>query len=118
MKNIIKNIGIFLLIFVAIGLMFTFGTGTKTQTEKIGLERLVTQVNEGKVQSIEVEKNNLVQSELFCFAAVFYPASRRQAEDCGIFILNNQSDWWIILTPALVAFFVYTINDSAELAFF
>lgn len=59
MKGFLKNIAIFVVIFLALGLLFSLNSANKHKIETIGLQRLVQQINDNKVAAIEVEKNIL-----------------------------------------------------------
>jgi ATP-dependent Zn protease len=58
MKKITKQLLIFIVFFVLIGLLFSFASGTK-KTEDISLEKLVTQITNNEVTSIDVDKDIL-----------------------------------------------------------
>ena len=58
MKKITKQLLIFIVFFVLIGLLFSFGSSAK-KTEDISLEKLVTQITNSEVTSIDVNKDIL-----------------------------------------------------------
>ncbi|MFH0840400.1 MAG: ATP-dependent zinc metalloprotease FtsH [bacterium] len=59
MKQISKNILIFVAIFIAIAVVFTLSKVDSTDIEKIGLQKMITEINEEKIENIVVEKNEL-----------------------------------------------------------
>ncbi len=59
MKAFFKNFAVFIAIFLVLALLFSLSSANKTKIEKIGLQKLVSQINSGEVASIEVQKNNL-----------------------------------------------------------
>lgn len=59
MKNLIKNFLIFFLVFIMIAAMFSiFGAGSKP-AENVGIETLISQINNGQAQSISIEGDQL-----------------------------------------------------------
>ena len=59
MKAFFKNFAIFIVIFLVLALLFSLSSVNQTKIEKIGLQKLVSQINAGEVSSIEVQKNTL-----------------------------------------------------------
>ena len=54
MKNLIKNFGIVFLVFIALALIFSFG-GSNQTNERVGVEKLIGELNTRSVKSITVE---------------------------------------------------------------
>ncbi|MFA5127211.1 MAG: ATP-dependent zinc metalloprotease FtsH [Patescibacteria group bacterium] len=59
MFNIFKKIGPFLLLLIIIGAIFSFFPGVNQKTTEVGIAKLVQQINNGEVKSIEVVGNKL-----------------------------------------------------------
>jgi cell division protease FtsH len=59
MKNLIRNLFIFLLIFLVIASIFSLFNIRSKKTEEINLDQLVKQINEEKIKSIVVEDAKL-----------------------------------------------------------
>jgi cell division protease FtsH len=59
MKKISKQVLIFVVFFILIGLLFSFASGAGKKVEDISLEKLVTQITNNEVASIEVNKEIL-----------------------------------------------------------
>jgi len=59
MKNLTKNFLIFFIVFLAIAALFSaFGNG-EPKDEKVGIETLISQINNGEVESIVIEGDEL-----------------------------------------------------------
>ncbi|MFH1412594.1 MAG: AAA family ATPase [bacterium] len=58
-KNLLKNLLVFLAIFLVIAMFFSFAQKEKESVEIIGLQELVNQINNGEIESILVDKNDL-----------------------------------------------------------
>jgi cell division protease FtsH len=59
MKNLFKNFFLILIIFLSISYLFSLYTSKGVQIEKIGLEKLIQQINNEEVSSIVVSGDNL-----------------------------------------------------------
>ncbi|HEX7586080.1 MAG TPA: ATP-dependent zinc metalloprotease FtsH [Patescibacteria group bacterium] len=59
MKNLAKNIGLFILFFLIIAGILTLYSAPGPKTENVSLGTLVTQINQGQVKQIVVEVDNL-----------------------------------------------------------
>jgi cell division protease FtsH len=59
MKAFFKNFAIFIAIFLVLAILFSLSSAGKPSVEKIGLQKMVAQINNGEVSAIEVDKNNL-----------------------------------------------------------
>jgi len=59
MKAFLKNFAIFIAIFLVLAMLFSLNSATQSKVEKVGLQKVVNQINDGQVASIEVQKNNL-----------------------------------------------------------
>ncbi len=59
MKNLVKNIGLTILIFLFISGLFILYSSPREKPAKIPLSTLVSQINEGKVKKISVDGDNL-----------------------------------------------------------
>ncbi len=59
MKNLFKNFFLVLIIFLTISYLFSLYSSKSTPVEKIGLERLVQEINNEEIASITVKGDNL-----------------------------------------------------------
>ncbi len=59
MKNLVKNLGLVLLVFLFISGIFVLYGAPEKKPEQISLSTLVSQVNEGRVKTITVKNENL-----------------------------------------------------------
>ncbi|MBA3047328.1 ATP-dependent zinc metalloprotease FtsH [Patescibacteria group bacterium] len=59
MKNLIKNFLIFFIVFLAIAALFSAFGGGAPKEEKVGIEMLISQINNGEVGSIVIEGDEL-----------------------------------------------------------
>jgi len=59
MKAFFKNFSLFIAIFLVLALLFSLSSINKAKVEAVGLQTLVSQINDGRVAAIEVDKNNL-----------------------------------------------------------
>jgi cell division protease FtsH len=59
MKNLIKNFLIFFIVFLAVAAVFSYFGDTGVKPERFGVETLISQINNGQVESITVEGSQL-----------------------------------------------------------
>ena len=59
MKNLTKNFFIFFIVFLAIAALFSAFGGGAEKDEKVGIEMLISQINNGEVESIVIEGSEL-----------------------------------------------------------
>ncbi|MCX6799735.1 MAG: ATP-dependent metallopeptidase FtsH/Yme1/Tma family protein [Candidatus Falkowbacteria bacterium] len=59
MKNILKNIAIFLLIFLAIASLFSLNQTQSTASKNVGIESLINHVNNNEIKSIVVRGSDI-----------------------------------------------------------
>ena len=60
MKNLIKNVLIFFIVFLVIAAIFSSYNFTKPKIKDADTSQLITQLNNEEVKSIEIEENNLL----------------------------------------------------------
>jgi cell division protease FtsH len=59
MKNLVKNILIFVIFFLVIASVLSFSNQGGSKVERVGLEKLISQINNGSVSQIIINKDNL-----------------------------------------------------------
>lgn len=59
MKNIIKNFLIFLFVFMVVAALFSVYSNTSKKPERVGIEKLVAQINNEEVAGISIEGNEI-----------------------------------------------------------
>ncbi len=60
MKNLIKNFIVFFVIFIAIAVLFSFYDKGDNKSSVVGIETLISYINNEEVDSIIIEGNNLI----------------------------------------------------------
>lgn len=59
MKNIIKNFLVFLFVFMVVAALFSVYSDTSKKPERVGIEKLVAQINNEEVAGISIEGNEI-----------------------------------------------------------
>ncbi|MCK5416788.1 ATP-dependent zinc metalloprotease FtsH [Candidatus Parcubacteria bacterium] len=59
MKKLFKNLFIFIAVFIGIAILFSFTESGSGEAEKISMSTFISQVNEGKIESIVVDGEDL-----------------------------------------------------------
>ncbi len=120
MKNLIKNFLIFSFIFLIIAGFLSAYSGQKQKIEKIGVQKMIKEIEDNKVSSITVDnekitlhlKNNKIletrkePNETFSELVKNYQISPQKIENIDIKIKGESSSqyWMDILAPFLIPF--------------
>jgi cell division protease FtsH len=59
MKNLVKNFVIFFLIFLAVAILFSVYDSTQKETKRVGIEKLINQINDEEVKQIIVSGTDI-----------------------------------------------------------
>jgi len=89
MKNLGKNFLILLVTFIVIAALFSFLTSNGSDTEQIGINQLITYINDQQVETIDI-KNNTITTTLK--NGEIKKASKETGESFSDLIANYQVD--------------------------